>query len=115
MRSSALRVAVSDMGPSIKQGAKLSAALDHRVFGPVVIQMVKVGEEAGALDEMLLEVARILEANLEAELKGLLSILEPILILGMGVIIALIVTGLLMGLLSVNSLSFNVLEIPSVG
>ena len=106
MRSSALRAAVSDMGPSIKQGAKLSAALDHRVFGPVVIQMVKVGEEAGALDEMLLEVARILEANLEAELKGLLSILEPVLILGMGVIIALIVTGLLMGLLSVNSLSF---------
>ena len=106
MRSSALRAAVSDMGPSIKQGAKLSAALDQRVFGPVVIQMVKVGEEAGALDEMLLEVARILEANLEAELKGLLSILEPILILGMGVIIALIVTGLLMGLLSVNSLSF---------
>ena len=55
---------------------------------------------------MLVEVARILEANLEAELKGLLSVLEPILILGMGVVIALIVTGLLMGLLSVNSLTF---------
>ena len=68
--------------------------------------MVKVGEEAGTLDTMLVEVARILEANLEAELKGLLSVLEPILILGMGVIIALIVTGLLMGLLSVNSLTF---------
>ena len=106
MRSSALRAVVSEMEPSVKQGTKLSAALDDRVFGSVVIQMVKVGEEAGTLDTMLVEVARILEANLEAELKGLLSVLEPILILGMGVIIALIVTGLLMGLLSVNSLTF---------
>ena len=48
MRSSALRAAVSDMGPSIKQGAKLSAALDHRVFGPVVIQMVKVERRRSA-------------------------------------------------------------------
>ena len=66
--------------------------------------MVKVGEESGTLAPMLLELAEVIEADVEAEIKRGLTLLEPLLILGMGGVIAFIIMGILMGILSVNTL-----------
>jgi general secretion pathway protein F len=79
-------------------------ALDARIFSPVAMQIIRVGEESGNLDNMLLELARVHESDVETEIKRMLTLLEPALILGMGGVIAIIIMGILMGILSVNTL-----------
>ena len=66
--------------------------------------MIRVGEESGNLDTMLLELARVHETDVEAGIRRVLALLEPALILGMGGLIAVIIMGILMGILSVNTL-----------
>jgi general secretion pathway protein F len=102
--NSLVRSSLSDLAPSIKRGGRLTNALDPRVFSPVALQMVRVGEESGALDKMLIELSQVYEADVEADIKRALTLLEPVLILGMGGVIALIIVGILMGILSVNTL-----------
>ena len=76
------------------------------MFSPLAVQMVRVGEESGKLDAMLLELAQVYEAEVEADVKRALTLLEPALILGMGGLIAIIIMGILMGILSVNTMAF---------
>lgn len=92
--------------PAVKAGQRMSEALaESGDFTPMVIQMVRVGEESGRLDEMLLELARVYEHDVQAGIKRGLTLLEPLLILGMGGMIALIIISILMGILSVNDLA----------
>ncbi len=100
-----VRSALLDMAPTIKRGGRVSDALDAAVFSPVAIQMIRVGEESGSLDVMLLELAQVYEGEVEAEVKRGLTLLEPALILGMGGVIAVIIMAILMGILSVNNLA----------
>jgi general secretion pathway protein F len=102
--NSLIRASLVELPQTIKRGGRLSQALDARVFSPVALQMVRVGEESGSLDTMLLELAQVSEAEVEDEVKRALTLLEPALILGMGGIIAIIIMGILMGILSVNTL-----------
>jgi general secretion pathway protein F len=55
---------------------------------------------------MLLELAQVYEAEVEADVKRMLTLLEPALILGMGGVIAVIIMGILMGILSINTMAF---------
>ena len=102
--NSLIRASLAELPQTIKRGGRLSQALDARVFSPVALQMVRVGEESGSLDTMLIELAQVSEAEVEDEVKRALTLLEPALILGMGGIIAVIIMGILMGILSVNTL-----------
>ncbi len=102
--NSLIRASLTELPLTIKRGGRLSQALDPRVFSPVALQMVRVGEESGSLDAMLMELAQVSEAEVEDEVKRALTLLEPALILGMGGIIAVIIMGILMGILSVNTL-----------
>lgn len=102
--NSLIRASLVELPQTIKRGGRLSQALDSRVFSPVALQMVRVGEESGSLDAMLIELAQVSEAEVEDEVKRALTLLEPALILGMGGIIAVIIMGILMGILSVNTL-----------
>ena len=102
--NSLIRASLLELPQTIKRGGRLSQALDARVFSPVALQMVRVGEESGSLDTMLLELAQVYESEVEDEVKRALTLLEPALILGMGGIIAMIIMGILMGILSVNTL-----------
>ena len=102
--NSLIRASLVELPQTIKRGGRLSQALDGRVFSPVALQMVRVGEESGSLDAMLIELAQVSEAEVEDEVKRALTLLEPALILGMGGIIAVIIMGILMGILSVNTL-----------
>ena len=99
-----VRRSLSDLAPVIKRGGRLSQSLDSRIFSPVAMQMIRVGEESGNLDAMLLELAKVHESDVESDIKRMLALLEPALILGMGGVIAVIIMGILMGILSVNTL-----------
>lgn len=97
--------AMGRLAPAIKRGDRLSNNLDPDIFSPVAIQMIKVGEESGSVDVMLMELAQVYEADVEANVKRALTLLEPALILGMGGVIAVIIMAILMGILSVNTLA----------
>lgn len=82
----------------VKQGKELSAFLEDfkRLFPPIVINIIKVGEETGALDEVLKEVALFYEGEVDQTMKNLTSIMEPIL---------MILVGLAVGALAVSIIS----------
>ena len=92
--------------PAVKAGKRMSVALEEtKMFTPMVIQMVRVGEESGSLDKMLLELAKVFDDHVQSGVKRCLALLEPVLILTMGAIIAVIIIAILMGILSVNNLA----------
>jgi len=101
-----LSTALGDLVPAVKGGGRMSRALeDNGRFSPLVVQMVRVGEESGSLDAMLLELAKVYDGEVQAGVKRSLTFLEPILILSMGGLIAIIIIAILMGILSVNDLA----------
>lgn len=101
-----LREGLEVLPPAVKAGKRMSVALDEtEMFTPMVIQMTRVGEESGRLDDMMLELAAVFEDHVASGVKRLLTLLEPVLILTMGFIIALIIISILMGILSVNDLA----------
>ena len=101
-----LRDALATLLPAVKGGQRMSVALaETRRFTPMVIQMTRVGEESGALDTMMLELAKVFDDHVQAGVKRSLTLLEPVLILTMGAIIAVIIIAILMGILSVNDLA----------
>ena len=59
---------------------------EHAVFPPMVVQMMAVGEETGALDEMLDKIADFYDQEVEATVDALTSLIEPLLIVVMGVV-----------------------------
>ena len=92
--------------PAVKAGKRMSVALEEtKMFTPMVIQMTRVGEESGSLDKMMLELAKVFDDHVQSGVKRGLALLEPVLILTMGFIIAVIIIAILMGILSVNNLA----------
>lgn len=92
---------------SLKQGGGLSAPLiEAGLFPTLAIQMVKLGEESGHLDEMLERVAVTYDKEIKISIQRLLALLEPVLIVGLGIMIAGIIISILMAILSVNDLAF---------
>lgn len=101
-----LRNAIATVAPSIKQGGRMADALETSgLFTPLALNMVRLGEETGRLDEMLLEVARVHDGEVQAGVKRALTLVEPLLILTLGAVIAAIIISILMGILSINNLA----------
>ena len=101
-----IKEALEVLPPAVKAGKRMSVALDEtKMFTPMVIQMIRVGEESGSLDQMMLELAKVFDDHVQSGVKRGLALLEPVLILGMGFIIAVIIIAILMGILSVNDLA----------
>jgi type IV pilus assembly protein PilC len=79
----------------VKQGESLSAAITRtEVFEPMFCSVIYVGEEAGALDTILEKTADYYEEESDSAVQRLVSMVEPILIIFMGVIIAMVVIGI---------------------
>ena len=101
-----IKDALQVLPPAVKAGKRMSVALaDTGLFTPMVIQMIRVGEESGSLGQMLLELAKVFDGRVQSGVKRGLALLEPVLILGMGFLIAIIIISILMGILSVNDLA----------
>jgi type IV pilus assembly protein PilC len=85
--------AMDEVRKSVEKGGSLSAPMVHvpEAFPVMVIQMISVGEETGALETMLSKVADFYEEQVETAVKALTSILEPIMIIVVGGIVGFIV------------------------
>jgi len=101
-----LAAAIADAEEQLKQGKHLSdALLEKRLFPKMAMQMIKMGEETGRLEEMLLRVATIYDKQLRVAIQRLLAFLEPALIISLGLMIAGIIVSILLAILSVNDLA----------
>jgi general secretion pathway protein F len=98
--------AISEVAENLKAGEGLADPLmEAGVFPKLAVHMIRVGEETGQMDDMLLEVADTYDGEVQATVKHMLSLLEPALILGLGVIIAGIIMSILVAILSLNNLA----------
>lgn len=85
---------VEKMREGVERGESvLRTAMHVEIFTPVVLQMLMVGEESGALDDMMEEIAEMYQREVEYELKTLGSQVEPILIICLGVLVLILALG----------------------
>ncbi len=99
--SDAIEAATVEVG----KGQGLSQAISgHNVFPHLAVQMVQVGEQSGGLEAMLNKVADIYEGEAEAAVLGLTALLEPVMILVMGVMVGFIVLSIMLPILEMNQL-----------
>lgn len=89
----------------LEKGGSLSRTLRRsRWFLPMMVQMIAVGEQSGSLEKMLTKVADSYEKEIEAKMKGLTSLIEPFMILVMGVTMLFIVLSILLPIFEMNQL-----------
>jgi len=99
--------AMENVYTRVKEGDRLSKPLrDTGIFPPLAIQMITVGEETGRLDRMLLRVAESYEKMVRNTVKRLISLLEPTMILVMGLVVGFVVVSMLMAVFSMNEMPF---------
>jgi MSHA biogenesis protein MshG len=100
--------AVEKMKEGVERGdTLLRTAAASRIFTPVVLQMIAVGEESGSLDEMLGEVADFYQQDVEYELKTLSSQIEPILIVFLGVVVLILALGVFLPIWDLGRVSIK--------
>nr|HRM49998.1 type II secretion system F family protein [Alicycliphilus sp.] len=101
-----LRQALAKVAPIVKEGGKVVQAITATgIFEPLAINLIRVGEETGRVGSMMLELSNILNREVETGIKRLLTLVEPVLILVLGVLIAAIIVSILLGILSINDLA----------
>ncbi len=87
---------------SVEEGKTLSGPLkDTKVFPAMVVQMIHVGEQTGALDQMLAKIAEFYEDEVDTAVAGLVKLLEPLMIVILGAIIGTIVAAMYLPLYTI--------------
>jgi len=103
MSNQSVGIAVARLADGVKRGGTIAVGMqEHTMFPALATHMVRVGEETGRLEEMLLKVADTFETDVRIEMKRVLGLLEPAIILGMGVLVAFIVVAMLLAIFSIN-------------
>jgi type IV pilus assembly protein PilC len=95
---------LDDVTRQVREGASFAhAMLERGVFPDVAIKMVEVGEQTGALQEMLNSLADFYDEEIETEVGRFITLVEPMLLIVMGVVIAIVVLALYMPLFELTS------------
>lgn len=101
-----LKNEVSQAAIHLREGGRLSDQLrNSKRVPPLVVQLIQVGEETGELPDMLLKTADIYDRQIETQTQKLLHILEPVLILSLGLIIAVLILSLLSAIIGINDIA----------
>jgi type IV pilus assembly protein PilC len=100
-----LNRAAVDVKESVRQGESMAAPLvEHSIFPPMVVQMISVGEDTGALDAMLDKIADFYDQEVESTTESLTSLIEPIMIAVLGGIVGAMVIALYMPMFKIFEL-----------
>jgi type IV pilus assembly protein PilC len=99
------REVILEMSQKIKKGGKLNEVISSypKLFPPIVTQMVAIGEETGELDNILVELAEFYEEEVDQVMENLPSIIEPLLILFMGIGVGGIAIAVIMPMYSIGN------------
>jgi general secretion pathway protein F len=96
---------LDEVSDDLKHGRGMAEPLASReVLPELALQMIRVGEESGTLDAMLTKVADIFDRETKESVQRMLTLLEPVLIIGLGIIIAGIIISILLAILGANEL-----------
>ncbi|HEX2164626.1 MAG TPA: type II secretion system F family protein [Thermoanaerobaculia bacterium] len=96
--------AVMAVRKAVEEGRTVSQPLgETKVFPPMVVQMINVGEQTGALDQMLQKIAEFYEEEVDTAVAGLTKLIEPLMIVVLGAIIGTIVAAMYLPLYSILS------------
>jgi general secretion pathway protein F len=99
--------AVEGIQDRVKEGESMARPMASTgYFPPLAVQMVTVGEETGKLDIMLLRIADSYDKHVRSMIKRLINLLEPVMILVMGLVVGFVVISMLMAIFSINELPF---------
>ncbi len=97
--------AVEDSIAQVMDGSSIAAPLKSSgVFPPILVHMISVGEKSGSLEEMLMKAADSYENDVETTVSGLTSILEPLMIVIMGLIVGFVVLSILLPMLEMSTI-----------
>ena len=97
VNNAVIEATLDDIREGVRAGQPMSSPMaTHSIFPPMVVQMLAVGEETGAVDEMLSRVAEFYEDEVEAAVEGLTSLLEPLLMAFLGGTVGMMVVALYM-------------------
>ena len=100
-----LKEVCTDVGVAVQEGTSFSKALQaSEQFPPMLVHMVASGEKSGELETMLGKVAQNQEREIEMTLTSMLSVLEPVMIVGMSLIVMVIVMAILLPIMDLNTL-----------
>ena len=89
--------ALGDVRARVHEGVPIAQPLiEHPVFPPMVGHMVKVGEETGELERMLQKIADFYEDEVDAAIQSLTSIIEPLMMIGVGLMVGVIIIAMYM-------------------
>ncbi|MBM4386754.1 MAG: type II secretion system F family protein, partial [Deltaproteobacteria bacterium] len=95
--------AIMEAAKAIKEGESIAAPLlKSGQFPPMMTHMIAIGEKTGQLEEMLKNVADAYDSQVENRVTTLTSVLEPVMIVGMGIMVAFLVFAILMPMLKMN-------------
>ncbi len=113
----ALKAVVRQIGEAVRKGASLSTALEEhpRLFGKLYVSMVRVGEEAGALQKVMLDLARLLEHEDEVRSEVMAAVAYPAFVLGFGLItVTVLLTVVMPKLFGMLQEMLTVLPLPTL-
>ncbi len=97
--------AIRDVQNSVRSGESLTGPLNnHPVFPPMVVQMLAVGEDTGALDTMLYKIGDFYDAEVEATTESLTALMEPLMIALLGGIVGSMIVALYMPIFKIFEL-----------
>jgi general secretion pathway protein F len=107
VRNQVISRALGEVEVGAREGAGIAAPLAHSgVFPQLAVQMIGVGEETGRLDELLLKVADHFDREVRTAIQQFMRLLEPALIVIMGLAVGSIVVSMLSAIFSINDLPF---------
>ena len=98
-----LELIIRSLMESVKKGESISGPLGKsEVFPPMVVRMIAIGEETGELEEMLVKIADFYDAEVDAAVDGLTSLIEPLIIAFLGIVIGGIVVAMFLPILTLT-------------
>ena len=99
-----LSTAIASVHDSVREGEPIASPLSQtRIFDDMVVNMIDVGEETGNLDSMLMKIADNYDEEVDVAVEGLSSLMEPLMIIGLGLVVGFIVVALFMPLIALMS------------
>ncbi len=100
-----MEIAIENSMTEIMDGSSLAAPLKTSgVYPPILVHMVSVGEKSGSLEEMLMKAAESYEGDVETTVAGLTSVIEPLMIVIMGMLVGFVVLSILLPMLEMSTI-----------
>jgi type IV pilus assembly protein PilC len=108
IESRSIAKAVYHSVETVREGKGLAVSLDRTgVFPELSIEMIEVGESTGALPQMLNSVAEFFEEDVQTSLAAIMSLIEPVILIGMGMVVVIVLIALYLPIFSLNGVGSN--------